>query len=42
MLYLTVYDAFTMRPLPVLDERLARLGQGTWIELGSIDVHRTP
>lgn len=42
MLYLTVYEAFTMRPLPVLDERLARLGQGTWFELASIDVHRTP
>ncbi len=41
-LYLTVYDAFTMQPLPVLDERLARLGQGTWVELGNIDVHRTP
>jgi hypothetical protein len=37
-LYLTVYDAFTMRPLPVLDERLARLGQGTQIELGSTEI----
>jgi hypothetical protein len=42
VLYLTVYDAFTMRPLPVLDERLARLGQGTWIELSSIEVRPTP
>jgi hypothetical protein len=38
LLRLTVYDAFTVRPLPVLDERLARLGQGTQIELGSIEV----
>ena len=37
-LRLTVYDAFTMQPLPVLDERLARLGQGTQIELGSVEV----
>jgi len=35
---LTVYDAFTMRPLPILDERLARLGQGTQIKLGSIEL----
>ena len=41
VLRLTVYDAFTMRPLPVLDERLARLGQGTQIDLGSIEVRRT-
>jgi len=38
VLRLTVYDAFTMRSLPVLDERLARLGQGTQISLGSIEV----
>jgi hypothetical protein len=38
MLHLTVYDAFTVQPLPVLDERLARLGQGTQIELGSVEV----
>ena len=38
VLRLAVYDAFTMRPLPVLDERLARLGQGTHIELGGIEV----
>ncbi len=36
VLRLTVYDAFTMRPLPVLDERLARLGQGTQLEIGSV------
>lgn len=36
ILRLTVYDAFTMQPLPVLDARLARLGQGTQITLGSI------
>ena len=35
-LWLTVYDAFTMQPLPVLDERLARLGQGTQVELGDV------
>jgi hypothetical protein len=38
VLRLTVYDAFTMRLLPVLDERLARLGQGTQVKLGSVDV----
>ncbi len=38
VLRLTVYDAFTMRPLPILDERLARLGQGTQMELGGIQV----
>jgi len=27
-----------MRPLPILDERLARLGQGTQVELGSVEV----
>jgi hypothetical protein len=37
-LRLTVYDAFTLRPLTVLDERLARLGQGTQLELGSVEV----
>lgn len=40
VLRLTVYDAFTVHPLPVLDERLARLGQGTQIDLGSIEVRR--
>ncbi|MBC7261954.1 MAG: hypothetical protein H5T63_08050, partial [Chloroflexi bacterium] len=40
VLYLTVYDAFTMRTLPVLDERLARLGQGTRIALGTVEVRR--
>jgi len=38
LLQLTVYDAFTMRPLPVLDERLARLGQGTQIKLGDVEI----
>ncbi len=38
VLRLTVYDAFTIQPLPVLDERLARLGQGTQIDLGTVDV----
>jgi hypothetical protein len=35
-LHLTVYDAFTIKSLPVLDERLARRGQGTQVELGSV------
>jgi len=39
LLRLTVYDASTMRPLSVLDERLARLGQGTQIDLGSLALH---
>ncbi|KPL25506.1 MAG: hypothetical protein AMJ93_00165 [Anaerolineae bacterium SM23_84] len=38
VLRLTVYDAFTVQPLPVLDERLAQMGQGTQIELGSIEL----
>jgi len=38
VLHLTVYDAFTMRPLSVLDERLARAGQGTQIELGQVQI----
>ncbi len=38
VLYLTVYNAFTMRALPVLEERLARLGQGTHIELGIVQI----
>jgi hypothetical protein len=29
-----VYDAFTLRPLNVLDERLVREGQGTWVRDG--------
>jgi hypothetical protein len=37
-LRLTVYDAFTVQPLPVLDERLARLGQGTQMDLGQVEV----
>jgi hypothetical protein len=35
---LTVYDAFTIKALPVLDERLARLGQGTQVALGAVEV----
>ena len=31
---LTVYDAFSFQPLPVLDERLAKLGQGIQMEIG--------
>ncbi|NLD44279.1 MAG: hypothetical protein GX657_12395, partial [Chloroflexi bacterium] len=30
---LTVYDAFTLQPLNVLDERLVREGQGTSLRL---------
>jgi len=30
---LTVYDAFTLAPLPVLDDGLAKLGQGTTVVL---------
>jgi hypothetical protein len=37
-LRLTVYDAFTIQSLPVLDERLARVGQGTQLELGTIQL----
>jgi hypothetical protein len=38
VLRLTVYNAFTLQPLPVLDERFARLGQGTQLELGIVEV----
>ncbi len=38
VLRLTVYDAFTVQPLSVLDERFARLGQGTQIDLGWVEV----
>jgi len=34
----TVYDAFTLRPLHVLDERRVRLGQGTSLILAQIPV----
>jgi len=37
---LTVYNAFTIKSLPVLDERLARIGQGTQVTLGLIQVVR--
>jgi hypothetical protein len=37
---LTVYDAFTIKALPVLDERLARMGQGTQVALGAVEVGR--
>jgi hypothetical protein len=32
------YDAFTLAPLAVLDERLVREGQGTYLVIDSIDV----
>jgi 4-amino-4-deoxy-L-arabinose transferase-like glycosyltransferase len=35
---LSVYDAFTLEPLIVLDERLVRLGQGTYLSLGSLTI----
>jgi hypothetical protein len=37
-LYLTVYDAFTLEPLPILDAELARLGQGQHLKIGAIIV----
>jgi hypothetical protein len=37
-LYLTVYDAFTLDPLPILDAELARLGQGQHLRLGGVVV----
>lgn len=37
-LSLTVYDAFTLKSLAVLDERLARIGQGTMLVLGEVEV----
>ena len=36
LLRLAVYDAFTLRPLPILDDRFARLGQGTQMTLGRV------
>lgn len=35
-LTLSVYDAFTLHPLQVLDERLVREGQGTELRLGTV------
>ena len=35
---LSVYDAFTLRPLHVLDERLVRQGQGTHLELNTVRI----
>lgn len=37
-LFLTVYDAFTLDPLPVLDAELARLGQGQHLRIGDLVV----
>jgi 4-amino-4-deoxy-L-arabinose transferase-like glycosyltransferase len=37
-LYLTVYDAFTLQPLPILDAELARLGQGQHLKVGEVGV----
>ncbi len=38
ILALTVYDAFTVKPLPVLDERLVREGQGTRLRLTTVEI----
>ena len=35
---LSLYDAFTLAPLQVLDERLVRQGQGTYIEMGRMQI----
>jgi len=35
---LEAYDAFTLSPLAVLDERLAREGQGTYLVIGSVEI----
>jgi len=37
-LRLTVYDAFTLRPLTPLDERIIRLGMGAAMPLGEVAV----
>jgi hypothetical protein len=37
-LRLTVYDAFTLRPLTPLDERITRLGMGAAVPLGEVVV----
>ena len=37
-LTLTVYDAFTLEPLTVLDDRLLRLGQGQAAEVATVDI----
>ena len=37
-LRLTVYDAFSLQPLAVSDDRFARLGQGTQMELGRVTI----
>jgi hypothetical protein len=37
-----VYDAFTLEPLRILDERLVAEGQGTQLELGRVDIAAGP
>ena len=37
-LRLTVYDAFTQRPLAVLDDRLVQVGQGLHIDLATVQI----
>ncbi len=38
VIHITVYDAFTLDPLPVLDAELARLGQGQHLVVGEVKV----
>jgi len=37
-LRLTIYDAFTQRPLAVLDDRLVKVGQGLHIDLATMQI----
>jgi hypothetical protein len=37
-LRMTVYDAFTQRPLAILDDRLVRAGQGVHLDLASVQI----
>lgn len=37
-LRVTVYDAFSLQPLAVSDDRLARMGQGTQVEVGRVQL----
>ena len=38
ILQLTVYDAFTQRPLAVLDDMLVKAGQGLHIDLATVQI----
>jgi len=37
-LRVTVYDAFSLQPLAVSDDRLAKMGQGTQVEIGQVQL----